>query len=291
MNKHKNQLSLYILGLFTAVIMVALDVVLVTIIGLGTTLGIEDPLELCAGVFTLVGNLMTRVFFGLPVWLLFAIGSCLLLAIASFFIGGYFKRNQELLKIKTYDKNKNKQTLTGIAGVKRPELTNFWVGAAKVYLRSLLVTFISAVALSVFLVLAFLALVPVITVISKSGSLSGFSLVLCAGLALVSVWVVLFVFVLLKIYMIGLYRGMIMYSDKFFLKSLNSVNSVFMRKYTDYLMMTILYLGLRVLVLWVCTAFANQLAKANVMMEIYILDGFLKVGYLLLVNRTCIGDQ
>ena len=132
---------------------------------------------------------------------------------------------------------------------------------------------------------------PLVTIISKSNSISsGFPLVLSAILALVSAWVILFVFVLIKVYMIGLYRGMVMYADKFIRKSVNSVNSAFVRKYTDYLMYTFLYFGVRALLLWVCATYSVQIAKANVMVEIYILDAIFKIGYLILVNRKCIGE-
>ncbi len=294
MNKHKNQLPLYILGIIAALFMVLLDMALVTVVGFVVTLGVEDPLQLCAQLLQLVKNVMTTGLgsANIPVWVLSVLGGSVLLAIAAFFIGGYFKRNQDILKVKTYDRNKNRQNLTGLAGVKRPELTNFWVGAAGVYLRSLAVTFISAVTLLVFFIMGFLALVPMVAIIFKGGSISsGFPLVLSATLALVSVWIILFVFVLIKIYMIGAYRGMVMYSDKFIRKSINSVNSVFVRKYTDYLMLTVLYIALRAALLWISTTYSIQLAKANVMPEIYVLDGMLKVGYLLLLNRKCIGDQ
>lgn len=294
MNKHKNQLPLYILGIIAALFMVLLDMALVTVVGFVVTLGVEDPLQLCAQLLQLVKNVMTTGLgsANIPVWVLSVLGGSVLLAIAAFFIGGYFKRNQDILKVKTYDRNKNRQNLTGLAGVKRPEPTNFWVGAAGVYLRSLAVTFISAVTLLVFFIMGFLALVPMVAIIFKGGSISsGFPLVLSATLALVSVWIILFVFVLIKIYMIGAYRGMVMYSDKFIRKSINSVNSVFVRKYTDYLMLTVLYIALRAALLWISTTYSIQLAKANVMPEIYVLDGMLKVGYLLLLNRKCIGDQ
>ena len=293
MNKHKNKLPLYILGLVSVAFMVLLDVVLVTVVGFVSTLGVEDPLQMCAEVIKLIKGLMSTSLTSakIPVWSLLLVAVLFILAIAAYFIGGYFKRNQDLLKIKTYDKNKNKQTLEGLTGAKRPSLSNFWVGAAKVYGRSLVVTLISATALIVFLVMAFLAVVPLVTIISKSNSISsGFPLVLSAILALVSAWVILFVFVLIKVYMIGLYRGMVMYADKFIRKSVNSVNSAFVRKYTDYLMYTFLYFGVRALLLWVCATYSVQIAKANVMVEIYILDAIFKIGYLILVNRKCIGE-
>lgn len=293
MNKHKNKIPLYILGLVSVAFMVLLDVVLVTVVGFVSTLGVEDPLQMCAEVIKLIKGLMSTSLTSakIPVWSLLLVAVLFILAIAAYFIGGYFKRNQDLLKIKTYDKNKNKQTLEGLTGAKRPSLSNFWVGAAKVYGRSLVVTLISATALIVFVVMAFLAVVPLVTIISKSNSISsGFPLVLSAILALVSAWVILFVFVLIKVYMIGLYRGMVMYADKFIRKSVNSVNSAFVRKYTDYLMYTFLYFGVRALLLWVCATYSVQIAKANVMVEIYILDAIFKIGYLILVNRKCIGE-
>ncbi|MBR5137886.1 MAG: hypothetical protein IKV30_07735 [Clostridia bacterium] len=293
MNKHKNKLPLYILGLVSVAFMVLLDVVLVTVVGFVSTLGVEDPLQMCAEVIKLIKGLMSTSLTSakIPVWSLLLVAVLFILAIAAYFIGGYFKRNQDLLKIKTYDKNKNKQTLEGLTGAKRPSLSNFWVGAAKVYGRSLVVTLISATALIVFVVMAFLAVVPLVTIISKSNSISsGFPLVLSAILALVSAWVILFVFVLIKVYMIGLYRGMVMYADKFIRKSVNSVNSAFVRKYTDYLMYTFLYFGVRAVLLWVCATYSVQIAKANVMVEIYILDAIFKIGYLILVNRKCIGE-
>ena len=293
MNKHKNKIPLYILGLVSVAFMVLLDVVLVTVVGFVSTLGVEDPLQMCAEVIKLIKGLMSTSLTSakIPVWSLLLVAVLFILAIAAYFIGGYFKRNQDLLKIKTYDKNKNKQTLEGLTGAKRPSLSNFWVGAAKVYGRSLVVTLISATALIVFVVMAFLAVVPLVTIISKSNSISsGFPLVLSAILALVSAWVILFVFVLIKVYMIGLYRGMVMYADKFIRKSVNSVNSAFVRKYTDYLMYTFLYFGVRAVLLWVCATYSVQIAKANVMVEIYILDAIFKIGYLILVNRKCIGE-
>ena len=293
MNKHKNKLPLYILGLVSVAFMVLLDVVLVTVVGFVSTLGVEDPLQMCAEVIKLIKGLMSTSLTSakIPVWSLLLVAVLFILAIAAYFIGGYFKRNQDLLKIKTYDKNKNKQTLEGLTGAKRPSLSNFWVGAAKVYGRSLVVTLISATALIIFVVMAFLAVVPLVTIISKSNSISsGFPLVLSAILALVSAWVILFVFVLIKVYMIGLYRGMVMYADKFIRKSVNSVNSAFVRKYTDYLMYTFLYFGVRAVLLWACATYSVQIAKANVMVEIYILDAIFKIGYLILVNRKCIGE-
>lgn len=293
MRKHKKQIPLYILGLATVVVMVALDVVLVTVVGFVTTLGVDDPLQMCAELVKLFkGVLGTKIgSANIPIWLLAAAALLFGLAVVAYFIGGYFKRNQDILKVTTYDRNKNKQTLEGLTGAKRPEVSNFWVGAAKVYVRSLLVTFFAAVLLILFVVLAFFAIVPTITIISKFDSISsGFPLILSAILALVSVWVILFVFVLIKIYIIGLYRGMIMYADKYILKSFNFVNSAFVRKYTDYLMHTILYVGVRAFLLWICATYSSQIANANIMVEIYILDAVFKIGYLLLVNRKCIGD-
>ena len=293
MNKHKSRIPLYILGLMAAIFMVLLDMVLVTAVGFVAQLEVEDPLQVCASLMKFVGSVLTKELgsLNMPVWVLAIIAFVFTLSIAAFFIGGYFKRNQDLIKIETYDRNKNKQTFAGLTGAQRPEISNFWAGAAKVYLRSLIVTTISGIALVGFVVLAFLALVPMVTIISKSGSItSGFPLVISSVLALVSVWIILFVFVLIKVYMIGLYRGMVMYADKFVRKAINSVNSAFTRKYTDYLLYSILYIGFRALLLWVCTAYSIQLARADVMTEIYILDGLIKVGYLILVNRKCIGD-
>lgn len=293
MSKHKNLLPLYILGLLTAVVLVAVDMALVILVGICVTMGVEDPLKVFSELIKLAGNLLSRSIgsIKLPIGLLAAIGVLVILAVAAFFIGGYFKRNSDIVKIKTYDKNKNTQSLGGIAGVKRPELTNFWVGAARIYPRALAVTMMSAVTLIAFMAMSVLAIIPTVTVISRSGSIKGFQLILSSILALISVWVVLLVFVLIKIYIIGFYKGMVMYSNKFIRKSINSVNTSFMRRYTDYLILTVIYVVIRAVLLWVCSAFSVQLARANVMPEIYILDGLLKVGYLLLVNRMSIGEQ
>ncbi len=293
MNKHKNLLPLYILGLLTAVVLVAVDIALVILVGICVTMGVEDPLKVFSELIKLAGNLLSRGIgsIKLPIGLLAAIGVLVILAVAAFFIGGYFKRNSDIIKIKTYDKNKNTQSLGGIVGVKRPELTNFWVGAARIYPRALAVTMMSAVTLIAFMAMSVLAIIPTVTVISRSGSIKGFQLILSSILALISVWVVLLVFVLIKIYIIGLYKGMVMYSNKFIRKSINSVNTSFMRRYTDYLILTVIYVVIRAVLLWVCSAFSVQLARANVMPEIYILDGLLKVGYLLLVNRMSSGKQ
>lgn len=293
MSKHKNLLPLYILGLLTAVLLVAVDMGLVILVGICVTMGVEDPLKVFSELVKLAGNLLSRGIgsIKIPIGLLAAIGVLVILAVAAFFIGGYFKRNSDINKIKTYDKNKNTQSLGGIVGVKRPELTNFWVGAARIYPRALAVTMMSAGTLLAFVAMSVLAIIPTVAVISRSGSIKGFQLILSSILALISVWVVLLVFVLIKIYIIGLYKGMVMYSNKFIRKSINSVNTSFMRRYTDYLILTVLYVIIRAVLLWVCSAFSVQLAKANVMPEIYILDGLLKVGYLLLVNRMSIGEQ
>lgn len=293
MSKHKNLLPLYILGLLTAVVLVAVDMALVILVGICVTMGVEDPLKVFSELIKLAGNLLSRGIgsIKLPIGLLAVIGVLVILAVAAFFIGGYFKRNSDIVKIKTYDKNKNTQSLGGIAGVKRPELTNFWVGAARIYPRALAVTMMSAVTLIAFMAMSVLAIIPTVTVISRSGSIKGFQLILSSILALISVWVVLLVFVLIKIYIIGFYKGMVMYSNKFIRKSINSVNTSFMRRYTDYLILTVIYVVIRAVLLWVCSAFSVQLARANVMPEIYILDGLLKVGYLLLVNRMSIGEQ
>lgn len=293
MNKHKNLLPLYILGLLTAVVLVSVDMALVILVGICVTMGVEDPLKVFSELIKLADNLLSRGIgsIKLPIGLLAAIGVLVILAAAAFFIGGYFKRNSDIIKIKTYDKNKNTQSLGGIVGVKRPELTNFWVGAARIYPRALAVTMMSAVTLIAFMAMSVLAIIPTVTVISRSGSIKGFQLILSSILALISVWVVLLVFVLIKIYIIGLYKGMVMYSNKFIRKSINSVNTSFMRRYTDYLILTVIYVVIRAVLLWVCSAFSVQLARANVMPEIYILDGLLKVGYLLLVNRMSIGEQ
>ncbi len=293
MSKHKNLLPLYILGLLTAVVLVAVDIVLVTLVGICVTMGVEDPLKILSELIKLASNLLSRGIgpIKLPIGVLAAIGVVVVLVVAAFFIGGFFKRKSDINKIKTYDKNKNTQSFAGVVGAKRPELTNFWVGAARIYPRSLAVTMISAVSLILFMAMAVLAIIPTVTVISKSGSIKGFQLILSSILALVSVWVVLLVYVLIKIYIIGLYKGMVMYSNKYIRKSINSVTTAFMRRYTDYLILTVLYLIIRAVLLWVCSAFSIQLARANVMPEIYILDGMLKVGYLLLVNRMSIGEQ
>lgn len=266
---------------------------LVILVGICVTMGVEDPLKVFSELVKLAGNLLSRGIgsIKIPIGLLAAIGVLVILAVAAFFIGGYFKRNSDINKIKTYDKNKNTQSLGGIVGVKRPELTNFWVGAARIYPRAIAVTMMSAGTLLAFVAMSVLAIIPTVAVISRSGSIKGFQLILSSILALISVWVVLLVFVLIKIYIIGLYKGMVMYSNKFIRKSINSVNTSFMRRYTDYLILTVLYVIIRAVLLWVCSAFSVQLAKANVMPEIYILDGLLKVGYLLLVNRMSIGEQ
>ncbi len=291
MAKFKNRLPLSILGFISAVFMVAMDALLIIVAGIISSLGVEDPLQVTARSVELVINTLRRPVKGIPIWVLALAAGAVMTVVSSFFIGGYFRRRSDMMRQKTYDSNRKSQVPAGVEGARRPEIVGFWRGAAGVYVRSLAVTAVSVVTLIAFVVLSALAIVPTVAIISKNGELKGFTLFLSATLALICIWTILLVFVLIKVYIFGLYKGMVMYAQNFVRKSFNSVNAAFVRRYTDYMQLTVLYLAVRIALAWVCSKYAVWIANAGIMGEIYAIDLIFKYVYIRLMNHVCFGER